>query len=394
MLKSIFNLSLLFFILINLISCSKEDTRDVLMISTCDDGIKNGDETGIDCGGSCYNSCLPENTLEGVIITRLVLIPNIEYILTGPLLVRDGAILEILAGTVIKAQKNKNAYIAIAQGGKIYTWGNETDPVVITSGEANPQPGDWGGIIICGKAPTNNGINARSELVDIFYGGTDSNFSSGLLRYLRLEYTGATSLESKVFNGITFYGVGSFTTVEHIQTYKSLGNGFEIVGGTINPKYLISTDSNKNGIEINSGWNGSGDSWYLSNFNASGIKLGNNKNNPVAVPLIAGNIDNVSIIGPESTGSFQYTDGGGVINMNDIYTSNSELGININGTLENTMVENGNLRISNIQFDNTTANFKPTNFIGSNIFFTEAISIGAGNSAGKPDWANYWSIGF
>lgn len=364
------------------------------MISTCDDGIKNGDETGIDCGGSCYNSCLPENTLEGVIITRLVLIPNIEYILTGPLLVRDGAILEILAGTVIKAQKNKNAYIAIAQGGKIYTWGNETDPVVITSGEANPQPGDWGGIIICGKAPTNNGINARSELVDIFYGGTDSNFSSGLLRYLRLEYTGATSLESKVFNGITFYGVGSFTTVEHIQTYKSLGNGFEIVGGTINPKYLISTDSNKNGIEINSGWNGSGDSWYLSNSNASGIKLGNNKNNPVAVPLIAGNIDNVSIIGPESTGSFQYTDGGGVINMNDIYTSNSELGININGTLENTMVENGNLRIYNIQFDNTTANFKSTNFIGSNIFFTEAISIGAGNSAGKPDWANYWSIGF
>ncbi|MCF8274787.1 MAG: hypothetical protein K9I95_13260 [Flavobacteriaceae bacterium] len=374
------------------ISCSNNDIN-VLTTSTCYDGIQNGDETGVDCGGSCSTPCIPDNALEGVLITRMVLSANIEYKLIGPLIIRDGATLEIEAGTVIKAQKNKNAYIAVAQGGKIYIWGNENNPVVITSDEENPAPGDWGGIVICGKAPTNNGMNARSELVDFFYGGTNTELSSGIIKYLRLEYTGESFTSSKRFNAITFYGVGSFTTVENIQAYESLGNGFEIVGGTINAKQLISTNTEINGVKVTGGWNGFGNSWYISGANNSGITLENNDTDAVALPLTTGNLYNMSIIGPFSNSALNYTNGGGIFNIDEIYTSNINLGININSTLESSLVENGDLNINNIEFANSDNNLIKTNFSGSNSFFVEGNSNGAGNAEQKPNWANNWSIG-
>ena len=37
-------------------SCSDDDEatlQDPITMATCDDGIMNGDETGVDCGGSC-----------------------------------------------------------------------------------------------------------------------------------------------------------------------------------------------------------------------------------------------------------------------------------------------------------------------------------------------------
>ena len=384
-----------FIILISLTSCSNNDSIPVEPETSCSDGIQNGDETGIDCGGSCSNDCLPENAIEGIIVTRLFLEPHKEYILTGPLIVRDKAILEIQAGAVIKAQKGKNAYIVIAQGGTILVWGNEDDPVIMTSDAENPEPGDWGGLVICGKAPSNNGENARSELVDYFYGGNSNNDTSGVLRYLRIEYTGELFRDSKPFNGITFYGVGAYTTVEHIQTHKSLGNGFEIVGGTLNANWLVSTNSGQNSISIKDGWNGQGNAWYLKNAVESGLKIENNAAHVTSTPLTFGTLNNISIIGNTTEGALHYTSGGGLFSINETYTSNLNLGININGTEATLLVDEGNLSINNIQFDDTLSGFLPTNYSGSNSdFFTENSTLGAGNGALQPDWALNWTIGF
>jgi len=35
------------------VQCDDDENGNVIMQETCDDGIQNGDETGIDCGGSC-----------------------------------------------------------------------------------------------------------------------------------------------------------------------------------------------------------------------------------------------------------------------------------------------------------------------------------------------------
>ena len=156
-----------------IISCSGNDIN-VVSIITCDDGVQNGDETGIDCGGSCANVCPPANAIFGEVVSILNLRSDIVYTLTGPLLIRDGGQLIIEAGTVIKVQSGINAYIAIAQGGKFFAYGREDNPIVITSNAENPAPGDWGGIVICGKAPINSGEVGRSDLLDLFYGGSDT----------------------------------------------------------------------------------------------------------------------------------------------------------------------------------------------------------------------------
>ncbi len=79
----------------------------------------------------------------------------VTYNLTGALIVEDGAKLTIPAGTKIAASGGTNAYIAVAQGGQIFVNGTANNPVVMTSSKTSPAAGDWGGLVICGKARTN-----------------------------------------------------------------------------------------------------------------------------------------------------------------------------------------------------------------------------------------------
>lgn len=379
-----------------IIACSRHNNviEEEPSIS-CSDGIQNGDEIGVDCGGSCSNPCPVENGLEGDIVGRIVLSPSIEYKLTGPLIIRDGGQLEIHAGTVIKAFSGQNAYIAVAQGGKIYVWGQPDNPAIITSDSENPAPGDWGGLVICGKAPTNEGVNVRSEVADIFYGGNDTTDSSGQIKYLRVEYTGELFNNSNKFNGLSLYGVGSYTVIEYVQSYEGMGDGFEFVGGTVNPKWLVSTKSGDNSISITEGWNGIGDFWYLSGSSKAGIKLTNNQNNESAIPVTTGNISNITIVGPVSEGAVNYTAGGGIFTIDNIYTSNIDLGIKVTDGIEASRIEAGNLTINNILFDNPDVGFIATDYTGPNTsFYVEGITVGAGNGLLQPSWANIWTIGF
>ncbi|WP_400081040.1 hypothetical protein [Winogradskyella sp. R77965] len=383
----VLNLALVFF------SCSDDD-RTATIVTSCEDGVQNGNETGIDCGGSCYDSCVPENALEGTLVTRRILVSNVDYKLTGPYIIRDGGALEIFPGTKIKALTDSNAYIAVAQGGQIFIWGNADNPVVITSDSENPEAGDWGGLIICGQAPTNNAINSRSELGDIFYGGTDNETSSGVIRHLRLEYTGALFRDEKRFNALTFYGVGSFTTVQNIQAYESLGNGFEIFGGRIDATNLVSLNTSLSGIKVSGGWNGTGNSWYLSNQNKSGIELGNNKSDFSAEPTTSAIIDDITINGPLSNSAIHYTYGGGLFNLTNVYTSQIQFGINVNSITESEMIDAGNLFINTIEFDNPLTNFNSSNYNGTTNFYTEGSTNGAGNRNLPPIWTENWTIGF
>ncbi|GIR50890.1 MAG: hypothetical protein CM15mP59_6320 [Flavobacteriaceae bacterium] len=114
------------------------------------------------------------------------------------------------------------------RGGKIMN-GSADSPVVMTSGSENPQRGDWGGLVIAGKAPTNKGASPTTEVGDLTYGGTTSDDSSGSIRYLRVEYTGATFTNEKEFNGVSLFGVGSGTTFEYVQAYEAGDDGIEFL---------------------------------------------------------------------------------------------------------------------------------------------------------------------
>ncbi len=364
-------------------------------VASCFDGIMNGAEGGIDCGGTCVIVCPPSDNLEGEIVTTLELNASVEYLLTGPLLIRDGASLLIPAGTVIKVESGINAYIAVAQGGQIRANGQSDNPIVITSNATNPAPGDWGGIIFAGKAPINTGTVDRTEIIDIFYGGARVNDTSGVLKYVRVEYAGAQFDTSKKFSAISFYGVGAFTTFTYVQVIHSLGNSFKFIGGTINPKWVVSTNTDGNGFEITDGWNGKGDSWYIANTDKSGIKIGNNPTIEDLNPITMGMLQNISIVGPLTEGAINYSDGGAITNFNNIYTSGLNLGINVNGQAATSQIDMNSLIINNIQFANPLTGFIPTNHTGTNTtFYTEADNVGAGNGAELPTWATGWTTGF
>lgn len=142
-----------------------------------------------------------------------------EYILGGTVIIKNGGELTIPAGTTIKATKGFSSYILVAQGGKLYANGTSSQPVTFTSGEATKKAGDWGGIILNGKAPISGagaeGTNtANAEINNAYkYGGSDRADNSGALTYVNILYAGARNTADIEHNGLTLNGVGNGTKI-------------------------------------------------------------------------------------------------------------------------------------------------------------------------------------
>jgi hypothetical protein len=201
--------------------------------------------------------------LEGELSTEKTLKAGTTYALIGGYQVKAGGNLIIEAGVTIEATRSIDGqpdYIIVEQGGQINANGTREAPIVMTS--TRQQPGSWGGVHLCGKAPVNlSGGAGKSEIGDAPFGGADPADNSGTMRYVRLEYTGFAFSETKESNGLTMYGVGSGTTIEYIQTFKGSDDGFEWFGGTVNGKYLVSTHSEDDSFDWTDGWTGKGQFW-------------------------------------------------------------------------------------------------------------------------------------
>lgn len=403
----------IFFVLTFLLvlgACSTDVFVDPLPLTetrsgTCFDGILNGPEVIVDCGGDCPGFCPPNSIgilggevrgvpLDQEQVAPLQLDPELEYRLIGPLLIRDGARLSIPAGTVIKVDPNVGAYIAVAQGGSLLVSGQPDKPVIITSGAENPAPGDWGGIIICGQGPIYTGEVDRTDIIDIFYGGPNVEDSSGGINYLRVEFAGALSETGQNFDAISFYGVGSFTSITNIQTYNSLGNGVRFIGGNADARQLIATNSGANAIIVQDDWSGNGESWYMNGIGASGLTFSSSPTLESVLPVTTDTIVNVSIVGPAPEGGLSYAAGGGNYYLENVFTTDLGVGINVTDETAATKIGLGDLNIESIEFADPTPNFIPTNYSGVNsTFFREGITTGASNREVKPNWANGWTLG-
>ncbi|MBL4605672.1 MAG: hypothetical protein JKY02_08455 [Flavobacteriaceae bacterium] len=373
-----------------LISCSD---NEILVDVSCSDGIQNGDETGVDCGGSSCQPCAI-STLEGDITDDVILDASIAYELTGAYVVKEGGSLTIPEGTTIKATGGTSSYIAVAQGGQIFVNGTSTNPVVMTSGASSPAAADWGGLVVCGKAPTNVGSVATSEVADLTYGGTILNDNSGSIRYLRLEYTGATFNSTKEFNGLSLFGVGSGTTVEYVQSFEGGDDGIEFFGGTVNGKWLVSTNSGDDSIDFADGWSGIGEFWYISGGAKAGIEGSNNGDNGNAAPVTSATLRNITVVGPVTEGALFYKEGGGNFTIDNFYVEGVNLGVKVKSTdaEAGVRIENGDLVMTNVQFVNSMTGFVVTDYAGANqTFVQQGTATGAGNGAIAPDWTIGWT---
>ncbi len=375
-------------------SCGSDD--DDNPIAACGDGIQNGDETGIDCGGSTCEPCATDTVLAGDVTDNVTLDASLEYQLTAAYVVQDGGSLTIPAGTTIKATGGTAAYIAVAQGGKIYINGTAENPVVMTSGADSPAAANWGGLVVCGKAPTNVGTTATSEVADLTYGGTVSDDNSGTIRYLRLEYTGANFTPDKEFNGLSLFGVGSGTVVEYVQSYEGSDDGIEFFGGTVSGKYLVSTNSQDDGIDFADGWAGTGENWYISGAAKAGIEGSNNGDNGDATPVTNATLKNISVVGPVTEGALYFKEGGGNFNIDNFYIASVDLGVKVKSTDASAIarIDADNLVMTDIQFASNVDGFAYTDYTGTNSdFIQEGIATGAGNGAAAPSWTSGWTKG-
>lgn len=260
------------------VGCSKDDDPSPIA-ATCTDGIQNGNETGIDCGGACEPCAVQEEKdgiiasqddpdldaadLKGDVTANVTLTADKTWILNGPLHVKDGATLSIEAGTLIKATAGgTNVYVAIEQGAKINAAGTAAAPITFTSNAGNPRSGDWGGILLIGKAPISGGGTATTEVIDLTYGGTAANDNSGVLKYVQASYTGARINGDKEFNGITFYGVGNETIIENIGVFYGDDDAYEWFGGTVNVKNAIAVNIKDDMFDWTQGWTGTATNLY------------------------------------------------------------------------------------------------------------------------------------
>jgi len=182
------------------------------------------------------------------------------YLLKGFVYMEDGGRLTIQPGTVIKGDKASKGTLIIKRGAEIVAEGTSTHPIVFTSAQpaGSRNPGDWGGLIICGKAPINlaGGEGTIEGGPDAQYGGGDINDNSGIMKYIRIEYAGIPFQPNQEINGLTLGGVGKGTIVSHVQISFCGDDSFEMFGGTVNADHLISYKSTDDDLDTDNGYSG------------------------------------------------------------------------------------------------------------------------------------------
>jgi hypothetical protein len=259
-------------------------------------------------------------TLTGKITSDSVLRATNTYILKGLVYITNNATLTIEAGTVIKGQfTDPVGGLIITRGAKVNAVGTVDKPIVFTSNSATPRSGDWAGIVLLGKAPTNASFNGTAGVGEIeggvndaagngLYGGTDANDNSGVLSYVRIEYAGFAFLPDKEINSLTMGGVGAGTQIDHVQVSYAKDDAFEWFGGTVNCKYLIAYKTQDDDFDTDNGFSGKvqfglviRDSAIADISKSEAFESDNDANGTATGPVTAAVFSNITAIGPRAT---------------------------------------------------------------------------------------------
>ena len=227
-----------------------------ILLSSC--SLDNDDENQ----GIIPGTEVTSQNLAGNLTTDLRLTSGIAHNLIGALLVKDGATLTIDAGTRINALAGgTDVYILVEKGGEIIADGTADNPIVFTSNATNPQPGDWGGIIVNGKAPLSRQAGSESNSAAevnaaILYGGAVSEDNSGILNYVKIEYTGARIDDEAEHNGLTLNAVGAGTVISNIAILNGDDDGIEFFGGTVNAINILVVNAKDDMFDFTQGYVG------------------------------------------------------------------------------------------------------------------------------------------
>ena len=263
--------------------------------------------------------------VSGEITTNTTWTNNNIYQLNGFVYVEDGATLTIEEGTIIKGDKATKGTLIITKTGNINAVGTSCEPIVFTSNEpaGSRTYGDWGGVIILGEAPIN--VPGGSAIIeggvdtpegDGAYGGANASDNSGTFKYVRIEFAGIPFVPGNEINGLTMGGVGSGTTIDHIQISYSGDDSFEWFGGSVNAKYLIAYRGFDDDFDTDFGYSGKVQFGYVLRdpnvgdvSGSNGFESDNDATGSGNTPISRGLFSNITIAGPK-------VNTGDVINVN------------------------------------------------------------------------------
>jgi len=221
------------------------------------------------------------------------------YVLRTVVYVQSNAVLTIEPGTVVKGGISNLtsrtdlpllvSALWVTRGGKLYATGTVERPIIFTSENdpmngtwlrsgGTPLSGQWGGVVLGGKATINSAQNASGNVANPRYeqyegvngpgangehlfGGNDDNDNSGALRYVSIRYPGKEFSTGRELNGLTMGGVGRGTTIEYVEVFGSSDDGFEWWGGTVNTKHLVAAFNEDDDFDTDQGYRGTNQFW-------------------------------------------------------------------------------------------------------------------------------------
>jgi len=300
----------------------------IISVAALSTNAQNQNNLGADCG------CPPVNTRPTIDLSTLatlgvlnatntVLTCNNNYLIKEKIYVADNKSITINPGTVVLGRDLNNpgggqaSALVIERGGQIIAAGTSTCPIIFTAeeditsnnilGDFNNNPGGvnggkWGGVVICGKAPNNllttpstpnndGGIQvagqpagtgavegvSNAELDSrLWFGGTDINDNSGIMRYCSIRHAGDIIAAGNETNSLTLASVGRGTTIDHIEVVSGADDGIEVFGGTVNLKYISMLFGDDDGLDWDLGWTGSVQYLFVLKRSTAGNLLSDN----------------------------------------------------------------------------------------------------------------------
>lgn len=247
--------------------------------ASCPQGFNDGGVVGT------YRACRLPSLITGTL--SLARLAGVAYEINGRVDVgvdvggagtasTQTGVLNIAAGVLLFANTTNadNDYLVVNRGSRIAADGTETQPIIFTAQQnltgnvTDESQGLWGGVILAGRAPVSNcnlggvtggAVNCENVVEgtgNVLYGGATANDSSGTFRYVQIRYSGTIISPNNELQGLTLGGVGSGTTIDHVQVHNSSDDGIEVFGGRVNMRYLVLTGADDDSLDVDVGWQG------------------------------------------------------------------------------------------------------------------------------------------
>ena len=251
------------------------------------------------------------NDANSGITTNTTWTANNRYLLKSYVYVRKGATLTIEPGTIIFGDKDTKGALIVEPGAKIMAMGTAAKPIIFTSNQpkGSRNYGDWGGVIIAGNAPVNSIVNGTLPQIEggpsTKYGGTDAADNSGVFQYVRIEFGGVAFSPNNEVNGLTLAGVGSGTTLDHVQVSYSGDDAFEWFGGNVNAKYLVAHRTFDDDFDTDNGYSGKvqfgvslRDPLQADQSGSKAFESDNDSGGTTNLPQTSAVFSNMTLVGP------------------------------------------------------------------------------------------------